>query len=289
MKTKDTELLRRVGRIVAGAYYDHQQVRIGAMNRLRDIIWRKNEGIPFDKVIDKKEEKSFGSEYGDTKILALLQKMTDEKKLNPDEMEYLVKMVRTANKEGETEILYKQLMSEYISQEEVYTTFLRRIKGISMVLSANMLKWFGYCERYATVSAMWKHCGMHVVDADGTAVAPKRKRGEKVDWNPQLRTLCWKIADSFVKQRTPYYRKLYDGRKAYELGREDGNKPKSKLHADLRARRFMVKRFLQHYWDCSRELAGMERSKPWVIEHGGHAHYETWRDAAKANEEARMP
>jgi len=47
-----------------------------------------------------------------------------------------------------------------------------------------------------------------------------------------------------------------------------------------------VKLFLQHYWCCARELKGLSISEPWVIRHGGHTHYKTWRDAVKANEKA---
>ncbi len=104
-----------------------------------------------------------------------------------------------------------------------------------------------------------------------------------------MRTLCWKISDSFIKQRTPYYRDKYDKKKGQELSRKDKNKPKNKMHADLRARRFAVKRFLQHYWDCGRELAELPRTKPWIIGQGRHEHYETWRDAVAQNEEEKMP
>jgi len=284
-----SDILRRIGRIVAGAYYDHQQVRIGSMNRIRDIVWRKNEGVPFDEVIEKKEMANYDKNYNDKQIINLLRKMEKEKKLTDKELEYLINIVEIANKESDTEKRYKIQMMRYINQEEIYKKYLGRIKGIGPVLSANLLKWFGYCERYKMVSSLWKHCGMHVIEVDSHSEAPKRRKGEKLDWNPQLRTLCWKISDSFIKQRTPYYRDMYDKKKAKELDRKDDNKPKNKLHADLRARRYAVKRFLQHYWDCAKELTGQERTKPWIIGKGKHCHYETWKDAVKINEEAKMP
>lgn len=283
-----SDMLGRIGRIVAGAYYDHQQVRIGSMNRMRDIVWRKNEGIPFDKKIEKEEKKNYDKRYSDKEISNLLKEMRKENKLTDNELEYMLNIVDIAIKESGTEKSYKIQMMKYINQEIIYTKFLNRIKGLGPVLSANMLKWFGYCEKYKMVSSLWKHCGLHVIETDGQEHAPKRKRGEKIDWNPQLRTLCWKISDSFIKQRTPYYRDIYDKIKARELNRKDDNKPKSKLHADLRARRYTVKRFLQHYWDCAKELTGQERTKPYIMGKGKHTHYETWKEAVKINEEERM-
>lgn len=279
-------MLREIGRIVAGAYYDHQEVRISAMNRIRDVVRKRNENIPFDKPEEKKEKKKkYSKEYNDTKIMELVTKMGENDKLTDDELGYLTKLIKTGTKESDLEKLYKGMMLSYVASEKIYKKFLGRIKGVGPVLSANLIKSFGYCRSLYTVSALWKVCGMHVVDGN----APKLKRGKKIKWSPKLRTLCWKISDSFVKQRTPYYRQLYDRRKRKELERTDDNKPKNKLHADLRARRYAIKRFLQHYWDCARELEGLERTKPWIMGQGRHEHYETWKDAVAKNEEARMP
>ena len=89
----------------------------------------------------------------------------------------------------------------------------------------------------------------------------------------------FQIGDSFIKQRTPVYRDIYDTEKARQiekhlngecercnkLGRKD--KPG---HPDAMARRKAVKIFLSHYWLEYRKLEGLPISKPWVIAHGGH-------------------
>jgi len=87
---------------------------------------------------------------------------------------------------------------------------------------------------------------------------------------------CWKIGDSFVKQRTQPYRDIYDSEKNRQLHlmeNEAENAPKNKLHADLRARRKMVKIFLQHYYLVSRTLKGIEVTKPYPHDRMGHKHF----------------
>jgi len=126
----------------------------------------------------------------------------------------------------------------------------------------------------------------------------------KRPWNARLRVLCWKIGESFVKQQNhpnDTYGKLYAGRKAREIERnegglfeeqaraalgakkyeretrakaayESGRLPDAHVHA--RARRYAVKIFLSHYHHVAYEvLHGTPPPKPFVIEHGGHTDY----------------
>jgi protein subunit release factor B len=71
----------------------------------------------------------------------------------------------------------------------------------------------------------------------GLAPNQKRKRGEKVNYNPLAKTIVWKIADCFIKTKSPY-RKIYDERKKYE---QEKHPELTKGHIDMRARRYMVK------------------------------------------------
>jgi len=175
---------------------------------------------------------------------------------------------------------------EFVNNEPIYTEFLQHVKGISGVLSANLIKYFGYCEKAPHISSLWKYSGLAVVDGE----APKLRHGKKIDFNPKCRTLAWKIGDSFIKQRTPIYRKIYDAekkRQLYLLEKQPPKKskpesasepsktrkpsfkseppsqsnpsrisvPKNKMHVELRARRKMVKIFLANYWQASKELS----------------------------------
>ncbi len=315
IKAENTEFLRELGRIIAGGFYDYQEVRIGIMNRMRDIVRKKAENIPFNAVEEKKEEDNYEEKYTDAEIPKILEKLITDGKMSADESRYITSLLELLKESRKNENKYKNLMDEYIQTEPIFFEFLQYIKGISTILSANMIKNFGYCERYEHISSLWKHVGMHVVEG----FAPKREKGKTLDFNPKLRTLVWKISDSFVKQRTPYYREVYDAEKTrlanigvFEtdisnrikgdlLGEDIGkmkaearitaaNFPKilklkkgetkikimlSKGHIEARARRKMVKLFLSHYWLMARKLKKLPISEPYVIEKLGHSHFTT--------------
>lgn len=117
-------------------------------------------------------------------------------------------------------------------------------------------------------------------------------------WNAKLKTLCWKIGESFVKQKGrmgAFYGPLYDQRKAYELQMnaegayreqalaiaaarpthaqvatyKEGHLPDGHIHA--RCKRWVVKLFLAHLQQVWYEVeTGQKPPKPYVIEHMGH-------------------
>jgi len=70
----------------------------------------------------------------------------------------------------------------------------------------------GICYKADYTSSFWKYCGLHVEHGE----AVKRRKGEKLGFNKRMRTLTWKIADSFIKHRTPFYRAIYDEAKMKE-------------------------------------------------------------------------
>jgi len=121
-------------------------------------------------------------------------------------------------------------------------------------------------ERFPTVSSLWKYAGLHVVNGK----APKRVKGQKVEWNPKLKALCWKISDSFVKQRGSPYRKFYDDFKAEEKRKHPDLGGK---HIDARARRKTVKLFLAHLYDKWHELKRLEAGLPYPQAKLQHKNY----------------
>lgn len=268
-----SEVKREVGRVLALGYVDHQQIRISEMNRIRDIIRKRNEGIAFDQVEKKKEESDkYSKEYTDEKLVSTISRMQKEGKLNTEETEYINKVMEMLQAAAKEEVKYKALLKQYIESEPIYTEFLQYIKGCGEIITANLIKNFGYCEKYRYVSSLWSHVGFGVVDGK----APKLQKGQKLNFNPKFRTFCWRIGDSFIKQRTPVYRQIYDGEKSRQLQLLKNKAPKapaSLMHADLRARRKMVKIFLEHYWVKSRKLQGLEVTKPWPHERAGHKSY----------------
>jgi len=121
-------------------------------------------------------------------------------------------------------------------------------------------------------------------------------------WNSSLKTLCWKVGQSFMKfsgRDDCYYGKIYKERKAYEIARNErgDNKElaeqlKKKVsknteaykyfsngllppgQIDARARRYAVKLFLSHLHGAWYETHfGTKPPLPYPIAHMGHAHF----------------
>lgn len=123
-------------------------------------------------------------------------------------------------------------------------------------------------------------------------------------WNAGLKTLCWKIGESFVKVsglESDYYGKVYLQRKADEIAKNEAGafaeQAKAKLerfnigkdkrarsvyeagmlppaHLHSRAKRYAVKLFLSHYQQVAYEIRyNVKPPAPYVMVHGGHAHY----------------
>lgn len=122
----------------------------------------------------------------------------------------------------------------------------------------------------------------------------------RLPWNKTLKVLCWKAGQSFLKcsgRPKSLYGRLYRERKALELSRnssgalagqaakalgakkyrgetiakaayEAGTLPPA--HLDARARRYVVKMFLSHYWEAARRKLDLPYANPWVLAHGGH-------------------
>lgn len=287
----DEKILRSGGRIVTGAYEDYQSIRMRSMNRIRDVVRKVNEGIPLDVPEPKKEgeerERRFERKYQDANLPGTLTKMIREGKLSPKESLYLEKTMELVHQSLGLEAECKKLMMQYIRSEPLWTEFLVHIKGVGPVLSSSLLKMFGYCSRFDTVSKMWAYSGLSV----NAGAAPRRKKGEKLGHNPAALTLAWKIGDSFIKQNTPIYRDIYDETRAKEEARTDENKPINTLHAHRRAMRKMTKIFWQHYWITGRTLAGLPVSEPYVVAVLGHPadHIITPEDVIAANKACRKP
>jgi hypothetical protein len=169
----------------------------------------------------------------------------------------------------------------------------KSIVGIGPVISAGLAAHIDVT-RSNTVGHIWRFAGL-----DPTV---EWKKGEKRPWNAALKTLCWKIGESFVKvsgREDDFYGKLYLHRKQYEQARNDsgqladqaarklerfnigkttdaykayaaGKLPPAHIHA--RAKRWAVKLFLAHYHHVAWTLeTGTPPPKPYVISVLGHA------------------
>src|SRR4029434_5504960 len=185
----------------------------------------------------------------------------------------------------------KRALDQY-TQAHLMGSWMRDVYGIGPVRSAGLLAHIDITKA-PTVGHIWRFAGL-----DPTLIWEKKM---KRPWNAQLKVLCWKIGDSFVKfsgQEECIYGHVYLQRKTYEIERNEsmGNKEVAleraakvgktteayksysigKLppaHIDMRARRYAVKLFLSHmhevwytkHFNCPPPL-------PYPLAHLGHAH-----------------
>lgn len=172
----------------------------------------------------------------------------------------------------------------------------KSITGIGPVITAGLLAHIDITQA-PTVGHIWRFAGL-----DPTQAWEKKT---KRPWNARLKTLCWKIGESFVKvsgHEADIYGKVYLARKAQEQERneagrfaeqaaamlvakkfrddtgakkayESGTLPPGHVHA--RAKRYAVKLFLSHYHHVAYESHfGQPPPKPYILTpQGGHAHY----------------
>ncbi len=198
--------------------------------------------------------------------------------LSEASVEVLMDWVNERMGKQETEL--KAMVLKRIKEEPLWKQWLEGVKGVGPCIAGGLMAWIGDCSRFDTVSKLWAYCGMHVVDGE----APRRKRGEKANWNGTLRTLCWKAGQSFVRVGQGY-RDLYLQEKVRLRGlhpeavafdpprkKKDGS-PLLKYtdgHIDAMARRHTAKMFLAHYWQRAREQAGLPTRELYVVEKLGH-------------------
>jgi hypothetical protein len=173
--------------------------------------------------------------------------------------------------------------------------WMKSIYGIGPVIAAGLLAHIDITQ-CPTVGHIWRYGGNDPTDT--------WERGEKRPWNASLKTLFWKIGQSFMKfsnEEQCVYGAVYRERKAYEIARnergdnaeqakrilETKNFKKStdaykaykigKLppaHIDARARRYAVKLFLAHLHFVWFYLHyGRVAAKPYAIGHMDHTDF----------------
>jgi hypothetical protein len=251
---------------LATARYDFQSTRMASKNRLRSILIRRLEGWGY-LVPEKKEdgEKSYGAEWNDEEVFEKLEKARDENTLSRDEFDYINQIWAASDRFESEEKEYEKLFVPYCERWAVWQNWLKHIKGVGKVHALNLFYLFGDCSRFDNISKLWAYCGYHVVDG----VAPKRKRGQKSNWNGNARSKMWNVVQSMIRATGKPYHKMYLPLKEDALK----NHPDwSKGHAHNHAIRVVAKRFLACYWIVARQDAGLPITEPYIIGREGHSH-----------------
>jgi hypothetical protein len=185
-------------------------------------------------------------------------------------IEYLVPTLWQEERRGwhkAVKRLEKEIKATIDSGDYPIWDWLKEIKGISHTTAAKLIAHIDI-HNSPTVSALWRYCGL-----DATHI--KRKKGMKKEKALKFGNPCLKkefrgvLADSFIKQRTLGYREIYDSEKERQI-QVNGL---TKGHAHNRAKRKMVKIFIEHLWVQWRQMEGLSTRKPFVIERLGHANY----------------
>ena len=171
---------------------------------------------------------------------------------------------------------------------------IRNVHGVGPVIAAGLLSHIDI-EKAPTAGAIWRFAGL-----DPTM---EWKKKTKRPFNARLKTLCWKLGESFVKvcnKEDSLYGRLYRERKEYENKKNDnlelrdiaekklekfnigkdtdaykaysqGKLPPAHIHA--RAKRYAVKLFLSHLHEAWYEHHyNKPVPRPYVMEHKGHTH-----------------
>jgi hypothetical protein len=189
----------------------------------------------------------------------------------------------------------KAALGKYANAQPV-GAWMQANKGIGPVISAGLLAHIDITKA-ATVSDIWRFAGL-----DPTSIWEKN---EKRPWNASLKTLCWKIGESFVKvsgSEDAYYGRIYAERKLSEVTNNDalayanqaekilatkrigkstdaykayitGKLPPAHIHA--RAKRYAAKRFLSDLHLVWHFIVYQKLPPfPYIITRDVHAHFQ---------------
>lgn len=264
-------------RRVSDCLYDVQDVRIRTANRLR-VLPKEVYGVYPQSLMEIEKQL-------DKRLAVLLKEipvwnswLKDVKGIGP------------------------RLAAGILSRIAVKYTVVEKLDGLSEVQKRFAVKFekkkaylipvYRGIEAFPNISKLWKYCGLHTENG----VAPKRKRGEKVTWNPWLKMmLLGRLATSFIRTAPgEKYEQIYRKQKSYYMSPEKygaaledpkkcpryaeciktlaeaaarkGRKmkdPPCREHIDLMARRYMIKIFVQDLWTEWRKAEGLPIFPPY--------------------------
>jgi hypothetical protein len=188
----------------------------------------------------------------------------------------------------------KKALDRY-SKSHPIGRWMRSITGIGPVMAAGLLGFvdINICN---TAGKLWSYAGLRPSSAP--------RKGEKIQYNPKLKKLCYLIGESFIKvsgKEDALYGRLYKEKKAYYQAKNDagdyaaraadilakynygkdteaykyyiaGRLPPAHIHA--MARRWAVVIFLSHLQEVwFRYEFNKEPPAPYVMAHLGHVDY----------------
>lgn len=211
--------------LYADLFHMAESMRIAAMNRLRNWL---RDTFP--------EEQWPNLDLSDDALLDPERWPRIPNDIRPIILDLLLPMERSM----------ERLMVRAVRQHPLWP-WLSSIPGIGPSLAARLLYRMGDLRRFPSPAHLWSYAGL---GGPGWKQRPH-------SW--PLTSVCYLIAEQFVRHRESPYRLVYEQRKAYEASRpwcgqchlkgESGPRDHCiPLHTDRKARRYTVKRFLKDLW-----------------------------------------
>lgn len=204
------------------------------------------------------------------------QKIIEEYSLNAEDVDFMIDLRDTlATKIKEIQKKIESVLERF----PIYTQWLKGVKGINFTMGAVIISEYDI-HIAENVSKMWAYTGLNPGMVKGYKWNEKKKcreltedlvKGDKLTkgycspFNKWLKSkMIGVLADSFIKQRTMPYRKIYDDTK-HRLESKDYGANKMQRH--LYSCRKMLQYFLIDLYKAWRELEGLTVREPYKDEY----------------------
>lgn len=188
-------------------------------------------------------------------------RMAAANRLLHDNSDTLKEFMKTMES-GEDQL--RKIVTEEAEKQPIYSEWLLKVKGIGPILAAGLVVTLGDVTRFNYRSGLYAYCGYAVDDTGGIQ---KDTKGQQSAWNHNVKPLMFVLVGNLMKAHSPVYSDLYYQEKEKQMAVLD-----NKNHAHKRAIRRVAKLFLSHFWQVSRELAGLPTNSPYIIAHSEGKH-----------------
>jgi hypothetical protein len=229
-------------RFLVETYYDIQDQRIVAQNRLRSYQDAKE--------AERRDELQQTSEWVDQRFDKI-------------ERETKAKILR--------EVRRYPLARDY----------MLKIKGVGPCIAAAIIAYYEDVERFSTISKFWAYAGQHVVDGHAPKrkkgeLANWSPNLRRILWLASESFV--KVKSSPYRPLYDEFKAFYQTKFPEQV--DSGKKNKqgkpimlyTKMHIHNMAKRKVVKVFLSHIWLTWREMQGLSVEPPYIIGRDGHSH-----------------
>lgn len=232
-------------------FYDIQKIRIESFNRI--VAWiKENEEAAKKNIVEQLQEKDAEEvmQLLENKKYSIVARSACKGELKLKEVEDVIWF---HNRLQETEKELGKRLDSWSENFQIRKAFLEDVKGIGPIFSSGIIALIGPISRFDNISKLWAYCGL--------SPTSKRVKGEKLNYNPKLKLMCWKLWNSFVKFDC-FGRKIFLEKKKYC---EDKHPDWTKGHQHAWAGRKTVKLFLGALWMKWRQLEGLSVTSPYAI------------------------